>query len=395
MKKIISLTLAAVMMLAVFAGCSIQPNPYKDDPELAEQVLHPEESAAPDESPAPDESEPALGHDFAAARAAYDGDMVVATVNGLEVTWDEYFFWLMSSLMNLENYVGLVTDFSEDFGGMTYAEYVKDVAEYNCMQYRSVDYFAAQEGITLSEEGQQALDDQIAYDISAYSPDGTEEGFNTYLEECYTDRETYDYVNYVSMLFAEALRHYCGDNFELITDDEALAYADEIGFMCAKHILFKTVDDSYQPLSDEVIAEKKALAEQVCAEINTAADPAAVFDEYMAEYNEDTGASYYPDGYCFAPGEMVTAFEEGAGALAPGEVTAVPVESEYGYHIILRCPLTPDSIYMGQQASIRQLAGTQKFSDIVDAWFEQTEIVYTEGFEPDVAALFAVKEAAE
>ena len=92
---------------------------------------------------------------------------------------------------------------------------------------------------------------------------------------------------------------------------------------------------------------------------------------------------------------MVTAFEEGAGALAPGEVTAVPVESEYGYHIILRCPLTPDSIYMGQQASIRQLAGTQKFSDIVDAWFEQTEIVYTEGFEPDVAALFAVKEAAE
>ena len=42
MKKIISLTLAAVMMLAVFAGCSIQPNPYKDDPELAEQVLHPE-----------------------------------------------------------------------------------------------------------------------------------------------------------------------------------------------------------------------------------------------------------------------------------------------------------------------------------------------------------------
>ena len=45
--------------------------------------------------------------------------------------------------------------------------------------------------------------------------------------------------------------------------------------------------------------------------------------------------------------------------------------------------------------TLGQLAVTQKFSDIVDAWFEQTEIVYTEGFEPDVAALFAVKEAAE
>ena len=40
-------------------------------------------------------------------------------------------------------------------------------------------------------------------------------------------------------------------------------------------------------------------------------------------------------------------------------------------------------------------AGDGYGPSFADAWFEQTEIVYTEGFEPDVAALFAVKEAAE
>ena len=38
MKKILSTLLAALMLLSLFAGCSIQPNPYKDDPEAAEEA---------------------------------------------------------------------------------------------------------------------------------------------------------------------------------------------------------------------------------------------------------------------------------------------------------------------------------------------------------------------
>ena len=46
-----------------------------------------------------------------------------------------------------------------------------------------------------------------------------------------------------------------------------------------------------------------------------------------------------PDGYVFGPGEMVTEFEEGTKALQPGQISQ-PIQSSFGWHIILRLPLT-------------------------------------------------------
>ena len=55
----------------------------------------------------------------------------------------------------------------------------------------------------------------------------------------------------------------------------------------------------------------------------------------MNQYSEDTGLEANPDGYVFTSGQMVEPFEEGTRALDYGQISDI-VESDYGFHIILR-----------------------------------------------------------
>ena len=55
----------------------------------------------------------------------------------------------------------------------------------------------------------------------------------------------------------------------------------------------------------------------------------------MKAIREVTGLESSPDGYVFSAGKMVEAFESATRSLEPGQLSGI-VESEFGYHIILR-----------------------------------------------------------
>ena len=96
--------------------------------------------------------------------------------------------------------------------------------------------------------------------------------------------------------------------------------AEANSYMTAKHILFKTTDDSGTALSDADKAAKKQQAEQVAAQLRAVTDPdkrVELFDQLMEQYNEDTGESSYPHGYCFTSGTMVTEFEDACKRSSP------------------------------------------------------------------------------
>ena len=88
------------------------------------------------------------------------------------------------------------------------------------------------------------------------------------------------------------------------------------------------------------MAQKKAKADDILAQLRGAEDPITLFDQLMNEHSEDTGLAANPEGYTTSRGEMVAPFENAALALKDGEISDV-VESEFGYHIILRLPLDP------------------------------------------------------
>jgi len=367
MKKIVSLLLIAVMLLSLFAGCS-------KNPEV-------------NETAAPESAAPAEAFDYAAAYAAYEPDYVVATVNGIDVTWAEYFYWTKNIIETVLAYVGTIDDFQEDFGGMSYADYFKAAAENNCRQYRAVEYNAEKNGITLSDKAKEVLEAQLKNDIEAIAPGGTEEDLNKYLEESYTNRAVYDYVNYISLLYQEIAIDLCGQSAEKLTDEEILSFAENSGLMAAKHILLKTVNDDNTHYTDKEKQEQYDLALELIDRLNAGES----MDALIKEYGQDPGATAYPLGYCFGEGEMVPEFENAVKALSVGEITQEPVESSYGYHIIMKVAFDPEMVYMSQNAPIRQMAATNKFNSLINEWFIASEMVYSEDFELDFAELFKAK----
>ncbi len=80
----------------------------------------------------------------------------------------------------------------------------------------------------------------------------------------------------------------------------------------------------------------KETADMLCETLKSNPDQ---FDPLLTIYGEDPGMKANPDGYVFGPGEMVTEFEEGTKALQPGQISQ-PIQSSFGWHIILRLPLT-------------------------------------------------------
>ncbi|MBQ7793275.1 MAG: peptidylprolyl isomerase, partial [Clostridia bacterium] len=100
-----------------------------------------------------------------------------------------------------------------------------------------------------------------------------------------------------------------------------------------------TIDPvTQQPLSDEEIAKKKVLADDLNKRVLAGED----FDALMKEYSEDPGLETSPDGYFFSSGEMVSEFENTTAALGFNEIGFT--ESSFGYHIIKRLPVTKDEL---------------------------------------------------
>lgn len=128
----------------------------------------------------------------------------------------------------------------------------------------------------------------------------------------------------------------------LLEDDEIEKYYDEniIGDMRASHILI-TADYEDGASEDEINEAKDKAYEKamdIIKELNDAKDDEVeeLFAELAKEHSKDGSASKGGDLDWFSGGDMVKAFEEATVKLEVGKYTAEPVETEYGYHIILK-----------------------------------------------------------
>ena len=178
-----------------------------------------------------------------------------------------------------------------------------------------------------------------------------------------------------------------------LSDDKVQAYAEENDYITSAHILFltsETVTDadgksSSKELSDEQKAEKKAKAEELCAELKAITDDTerwTRFKELMNEYSEDTGLPQFPEGYCFTKGSMVTEYDDASRALKEYEVSDV-VESQFGYHVIMRLPTKGTDLvsyrngYTQSVVPLTYLAAPVEFDADIADWASSADIKYT------------------
>ncbi|MCD8056338.1 MAG: peptidylprolyl isomerase [Clostridiales bacterium] len=118
------------------------------------------------------------------------------------------------------------------------------------------------------------------------------------------------------------------------TDDNSIysAIMDPDEFCHAKQILIQ--NDEGDDIEENY---------QLALEALTSAQLGADFDTLVAEYGEDLDMIANPKGYYFTHNELLEEFEEAAFALEIGELSGI-VESDIGYHIILRLEMDRDYV---------------------------------------------------
>lgn len=398
MKKFVSILIIICLVFGAaitYTGCGAN--------DAAESETSPEPSAEPSESVDDTETETASVPqlDFEALYASHDADEVVMTMDGEDVTWEEYFYWLYYSGVQVNNYINQMAanmsaygmdvswDDAADDTGISFKDYVVQLAEDNIRQIHSIKKFSAENDVTLTEDNLKAIEEQRKTDmVNLCGEEVSDEEFAEFLKSTYyLPIKVYDDMNEINYLYQNCFAKLYGEDGEKLSDEKAEAYLKDSGYMNAAHILFMTVDPSTgEALDDETIAEKKALADKFAAELAGITDTEKLqerFAEIKDEYCEDTGKEAYPDGYIFTPGTMVTEFEDTVNALEDYQVSE-PVESRYGYHIIMRLPLTIDTVLKtsdsGTPLTARALAANQEYGEKLDACNDGIEIVYTDAF---------------
>lgn len=287
------------------------------------------------------------------ATAGLTGDSVVARIGETEVTAAELLYWLNRNtevyLAQLGGQVS-VLPWDADAGGGTLGDQMKEGALEAAIYYRGLNLLAEREGLTPDSKVAISVD-QMYGDMAAQMK--SEETVEHMLWAEMLSRELLIYLNESGDLSDQLRERYFGeDSGGYPTDAEVQAWLDEQGIYRAKHILLATIDlDTREPLDEAAVAQKKAKADDILAQLRGAEDPIALFDQLMNEHSEDTGLAANPEGYTTEKGMMVAPFEEAALALKNGEISDI-VESDFGYHIILRLPIDPES-YRGQLTSQR------------------------------------------
>ena len=373
LKRILALLLALTLVFAL-AACGTEQTPNEDA------------ANSPVVTPSASSDYEAMAAAYTQQIAGLDKDTVLFTVNGAPVTAEYYLYWLTydcyywdyTNLM----YTGANLDFSsmvtED---MTVAAFLRNDAKNFAAYYMVMEEQAAAQNCAVTEA--QMADWNTTKE--QYVATNGQEAFDMLLAQWGISLPAFDKLNTYNILYTNLQ-----DVFVPQPSDEDLeTYIEANQLLAAKHILILTAKEgadgtvtlatgeaivnedgsAYTGTAEEYNAAALARIQDIAAQLASAENPTALFDELMKAHSEDSGLSAYPNGYEFTTGEMVVEFEEGTKALGYGEISEI-IPSSYGYHIILR--LRPEAA-----ESYR----TSKMDALIEQWIAEADIVTTEAFD--------------
>lgn len=325
MKKILCGLTALLLLLTVCVGCG--------------------NNDAPDGSG--EDSSKGIYYDL----TGIDPQETVLEYGGNTAPAELYFYWLGSACSELEYYIGMYnayygmySDVLDEDGNIiwdaalddtTPARAAMDNADSNALSYLVLENMASENNVALTDEDRAGMEAALAQQIEQA---GGEEGFREQLALMGVGRETFDRL---------AAGGYLLSHLEELAADPASAFYEAPSLednAYVDHILLAIKDSATgENYSEEEIAAKRAQAEDILAQLRAAGDVEALFNQLVEEYGEDPGRAAEA-GYLVDPEtNFVPEFLEATFALRPGEFSGI-VESDYGYHILLRKELTEEQI---------------------------------------------------
>ena len=231
-----------------------------------------------------------------------DGKEVIASIKGKEITAEELF-----------------DELKEKYGSTVVTNMVDD--------------FIVSKEIKDNKEAKEYAKAQVEQMKSQYESYGYEWD-NVLSQYGYTsdDQLINDYANdYKKRLVAKKYIE------EDISDDEINEYYEKeiYGNYTVKHILIKP--DTNDDATDEEKEEAEEKAKEKAKEVIKKLDDGESWKDLVKEYSDDTG-SKDDEGLIkdFTKGDVVDEFFEATLELEDGKYTKEPIESTYGYHVILK-----------------------------------------------------------
>lgn len=332
-------------------------------------------------------------------------DDTVMTVNGTEISYDEYMTWLGSAVSDIKSiystYSGTDVDWDGNFlfdESITNAEWCIKHANENLTKLHSVESKAKELGVTVTDEQKEDLEDEIEELRSTYATgDDTEASFKDFLAGYNYTQDSYRTQRNLNYLYYNVFAELYGEQGEKLDEAKVLDYAEKNDYVTSAHILIKTTRDvtdedgktTTEELSEAEKAEKLAQAQELADELKAIDDNEKRwerFKELMDEYSEDPGKESFPNGYCFTTNTMVEIYDTTSRELAEYEVSD-PVESTHGYHVIMRLPMTSSDLVSytnGYQQSIVPLsyvAAPSYYDTDVSGWAKEATVKYTSLYE--------------
>lgn len=346
-----AVAVAAVILACIFLGGKKTASPADAVMDYVDDVL------------------PVNATDVAMETVGIPADATLLTVEGVDVSAEEYLYWLgniTSYYDMMSSYSGSAMDLTREAReGITWDEQLKRAARDNSVLLALVPTLAKEFDVELTPEDLQTVADDRAADLETQGQDM----YAYQLQAMGISDATALKLEATSALYNKVQQVWIERLAQDVTAETVAEYVEENDILKAKHILLMTVDQTTrQPLDEATIAQKKAKAEELLAQLR--ADPSK-FDELMQANSEDTGLATNPDGYTFTAGSMVEAFESGTRALEYGQISDV-IESEFGYHIILR--LDPDS------DELRQDVAYEDFNAAVQERVDRADVEESEAY---------------
>lgn len=325
MKRLLALCLSAAVSLTLFTGCS------KENGSSSAGEAKPIDVTTV--------SDPYL------ATAGVAGDTVVGKVGDFDITADSLLYWLNYNISyTLQQYSALgMTELPWDteVEGVTMEQSVLDTALQLAAYYRLVPEIAAKEGVSIP----QTLRDEFNAAVQNMKDElnGDENLFKYYFWMQMMTPEMYDKIFESGELNGLLAEHFFGEGTaDYPTDADVFTYLEQQGRYRVKHILLATKDlETGDDLPEATVKAQKEKAEGLLAQLRASNDAVNLFDKLMNANSEDPGLKTNPDGYEAYKGQMMAEFETASLALKNGEISDI-VETEAGYHIILRLPMDPD-----------------------------------------------------
>ena len=325
---------------------------------------------------------------------------ILFTVDGVDVTAGDYCYWLIYSIemASANLYGGSDVIWTDEQNGVPMAEYLKNDAQEVCKSFAIIQAKAIEQGVALDAEDEaelEAIMDAYVRDMGQYewdnaltngtvSEDMGEEKMAAWIEEagtkaleqrCYELGTTVDglkNMERITLLYDRLQNALFGPGGPMEADDQEVAgYLAQVGLYKAKHILISIKDEEGNLMDEAGKAEARKRAEDILAQIKESEDPLAEFNVMMATYSEDPGLMTYPEGYLFSDGQMVPEFQAGVEALAENEISDI-VESEHGYHIILRLSPVDDDT--------RAAYITHSYEELANQWLADAQVEETDAF---------------